>query len=206
MNPYYAKFRKRENVLTRELTRIYFKPVDPVESDNECIGVVIAKNPGAAIYKQLNVWTEINLDNDNMLPILFNTFNETISKINYQPPKNAYIRILNLFPVCNVDVDIAYKDLLKISDNIIIEDAESDLKVSRFIFIAWGNEPYLDPFRTKWIEILKPYSEKSFYFSYETNERYKYYPEDGVPLCGMNVKHPILLTKNLIIDKILKYF
>lgn len=204
MDYYYAKFKSTNGILTREMTRIYFNPVTPSEKDENCIGVVIAKNPGAAKPTELDIWTKLNLSNDKMLQFIYDAFNKAFTISNYELPNNAYIRILNLFPVCNVDVDTAYKDWQKIDTTITNENADSNLRASRFIYIGWGNEPYLDKFRTNWIEILNRYSTKCFYISYKTDDRYNTFYKKGVPQLKMNVKHPSFMGKQLLIDSIRK--
>lgn len=194
---YYAKFTKIGNTKFRNDTRIYFTDELPKIEKGRCLGVVIAKNPGSALHKKLDEWTEF--EPDSTLRIIKGSFENTFERIKFLPEVNDYIRILNLFNVCGHDVDVALK-FTNGNTNMYIENAKIDLERAPLIFLAWGDECELNPFREIWIKSLRSYESKCLYFTYKILCKYKI--AYGIPNIGTKVKHPIGLPHQIVIDNI----
>ena len=196
---YYAKFTKTDNTVFRNDTRIYFTDEPPKNEKGRCLGVVIAKNPGSAAPKKLDEWTELKLGKDKMLPTVKNIFRKSFEKIKYVPEVNDYLRILNLFNICSPDVDEALS-FKSDNNNVYIEKAKNDLEKAPLIFLAWGSEDKLNPFREIWINNLCGYESKCLYVTYIKYPNYKI--AYGIPNISTKVKHPQGLPHQIVVDNI----
>ena len=194
---YYAKFKKENNHTTRVDTRIYFGKEKPNPLDGNCLGIIFLKNPGSASPKIFDKLCELELRNDKTLPWIANTYLQVIPELKLN--NNDYIRVLNLFTICEPDIDSAI-DLLQRYD---CELEYFEYPKVPFLFIGWGNDERLNFLREKYLPQLEKFNDVSFYVEYyHLNGRIKCLPKYGLPKIGTKVKHPIGLRQDIVVKEI----
>ena len=68
MGNFWAIFEEIEGDVFRFDTRIYLKPIESPETNDECIGAIIGKNPGSAKASRISSELQpINLERDQFL-------------------------------------------------------------------------------------------------------------------------------------------
>ncbi len=132
--PYFACFRMHKGHQFRLDTRICLRDEKPGE-DDRCVAAIIAKNPGSANGKILNRLAPISLDGDKLLPYVRNRFRNAYEQAGVEIPCGAYVRIWNLFYVCNKSLDDAMKGHAGIHRPLTC-DTESELPP--IVWFAWG--------------------------------------------------------------------
>ncbi len=196
---YFAKFYRKNNLLLRVDTRIYFGFKKPNSREGKCLGVVILKNPGSALSTNIGEWSEIHIGDDKALPWLANVYQSVLKALPLEIDENSYLRVCNLLPIREPNIDLAIKSLEQ--NNYFAEDIE--YKVLPFIFFAWGWETELNPFRTAYLSSLSKFRNVSFFVKYDHwNKENKFQVFDGLPQIGDKVKHTQGMPQNIIIDKI----
>lgn len=105
---YFARFEEIDGELFRFDTRIYLNSYDTTE-ESICVGAIVGKNPGSASPKELGKLLPLDLNNDKMLPTVRNRFRDGFKLADKEIPKNAFVRVWNLFYLCNKDLDAACK-------------------------------------------------------------------------------------------------
>lgn len=98
-----ARFRMVDGHLFRFDTRIYLGTYSQ-DSDSKCVGAIIGKNPGSAAPLELDRLLPLALNGDKMLPTVGNRFLDGYRLAKRRVPENAYIRVWNLFYVCEKDL------------------------------------------------------------------------------------------------------
>lgn len=159
MGNYWAKFREVEGQLFRLDTRIYLNNINEPSNRDICIGAIVGKNPGSARpisnLKTFN-YTEINLSGDKLLPNVLSIIKKSANKKIW---KNEYIQVLNLFYLCNQDLNeaiSAYKNV----DNPII--CESETNFFPWVWFVWGDSNFsLNDFKLRFTKIK---SKKCFFY------------------------------------------
>lgn len=196
---YYARFLKENNHTIRTDTRIYFGKEKPDSTEGNCIGIFFLKNPGSASPKIFDELCELEIKNDKTLPWIANTYLQVIPEVKLDINNNDYIRVLNLFTICEPDIDSAISLLQKY--NCYLENFEySKLP---FLFIGWGNDERLNSLREKYLLKLKIFNEVAFYVEYfHLNRKINFILREGLPSNGMKVKHPIGLRQSIVVEKI----
>jgi hypothetical protein len=135
---YYARFIKVHNELFRLETRIYLEemPKIPNEKDGVCVAAIIGKNPGSARPTQLDKWTSLNLGKDKMLPYVRNRFLESYRLAGKTIPHGAFVRIWNLFYLCNAKFSSALKSVNLVGSQAL--DCPSEKGSRKIVWFAWG--------------------------------------------------------------------
>ena len=98
--PFFACLRKREGHRFRLDTRIYLRDEGP-GGDDHCVAAIIGKNPGSAKGKEFNCLASISLDGDKLLPYVRKRFRNAYQRAGVEIPGGAYVRVWNLFYLCN---------------------------------------------------------------------------------------------------------
>lgn len=196
---YYAKFLKENNHIIRTDTRIYFGKEKPNSIYGNCLGIFFLKNPGSASPKIYNELCELEIKNDKTLPWIANSYLQVIREFTPNINNNDYIRVLNLFTICEPNFDLAINLLQKYS--CYLESIEYS-KVP-FLFVGWGNDERLNPLREEYLPKLKKFNTVAFYVEYYyLNRKIKFKVREGLPSIGIKVKHPIGLRQSFVVEKI----
>jgi hypothetical protein len=116
---YFAMFRRSGRSVFRLDTRIYLANVPTTRADGRCIAAVIGKNPGSARWTKLDQWGPLKLGDDKMLPYVRNRFLEAYRQRGIEIPRYAFVRVWNLFYVCNENLNMACRE---------IEDVDAPLR------------------------------------------------------------------------------
>lgn len=196
---YFAKFKCENKLILRVDTRIYFGSKKPNSREGKCLGLAILKNPGNAGATNIGEWSETQIGNDKALPWLANVYQAVLKELNLEIHENSYLRVCNLIPIREPNIDIAIKSLYK--NKYFAEEIE--YKELPFIFLAWGWETELNPFRIAYLNSLVKFGNVSFFVKYDHwNKENKFQISDGLPRIGDKVKHTQGMPQNIIIDKI----
>ena len=170
MGHYWANFKKLNGDLFRFDTRIYLNSIDNPQESDTCIGAVVGKNPGSALPKfdnQTNTITEINLNGDKLLPNVRNIILKSMKEI----PSNQYIQVLNLFYLCDKNIEKAIIRSKQISSKIY-DPCES--KFFPWVWFVWGaNSNELIKFKDRFTTIN---SLNKFYFDNSKKEVISSFP------------------------------
>ena len=157
---YVAKFEYIDGILCRFDTRIYLNS-HIGDSDSVCVGAIIGKNPGSAKPITTGELSRLELSGDRMLPFVGNRFAEAFTIANKQPPKNAFIRVWNLFYVCNKNLYEAANISLQMTNQPI---CESELEITPFTWFGWGpSSSFLNPFKDRF---LSRRLQRAFYYDH----------------------------------------
>lgn len=159
---YFAKFEKINGHLFRFDTRVYLEPYQK-NQDSECVGAIVAKNPGSAIYKELGVWAPLELNGDRMLPTVRKRFINAYKETGKEIPENSFIRVWNLFYLCNPNLGEACN---AISAFQTIPECPSENDNIKIVWYAWGdNHKFLNKFKTRF---LSRADENGFFYNQKT--------------------------------------
>lgn len=155
---YLARFEEIDGVLFRFDTRIYLHGYDP-EKNSNCVGAIVGKNPGSAIPNALNELVPLELNGDKMLPTVRNRFIDGYKLANKEISLNSFVRVWNLFYICDPDLDSAcqkaasYKEL-----PICITENDG----APIVWYGWGgNDQRLNLFKERFI--AKAWPQQFFY-------------------------------------------
>jgi hypothetical protein len=136
MPNYFAEFRDMGGFWIRHNTRIYLDEFNGTQPTGQCLGAIIAKNPGSA-KGAVAGWGAINLDHDQLLTNVRSILSKAFDQAAKEPPLNAYIQVLNLFYICDKDLDVATAMMVKAKKSFT-DPAESNS--FPFVWFAWGGE------------------------------------------------------------------
>ena len=92
-------------------THIYLSREPRSETDGVCVAAVIGKYPGSAQPKTLGSWEPLSLCRDKLLPCVRNRFLEAYQAAAKSIPDGAYIRVWNLFYLCEPNLQAALKKI-----------------------------------------------------------------------------------------------
>jgi hypothetical protein len=151
---YYARFVEVDNERFRLETRIYLEeiPERPSIEGGTCIGAVVGKNPGSARPRRLGEWALLDLGDDKMLPNVRNRFRSGYQLAGKAIPHGAFVRVWNLFYLCNADLDAALDSINNIGSKSLKCSTEVD-----FHQIAWfiwgGSDPRTNGFKARFQEL-----------------------------------------------------
>jgi hypothetical protein len=167
MSLYWAKYELRNNHLCRFDTRIYLKSILNPSDQDICLGAVVGKNPGSAKpYDNNSSYIQkIQLENDQLLPNVKSILVKAYQRAKKPIPSNSYVQILNLFYICDRNLDQAIKNI----------DAHPNLPICRtegrnfpFIWYVWGGDnTKLNFYKSR---ILNIKSDKHFYLDTNTKK------------------------------------
>lgn len=159
---YFAQFEKIDGQIFRFDTRVYLQPYQE-EHGSTCVGAIVAKNPGSAIYRELGGWAPLELNGDRMLPTVRKRFINVYQKAGKEIPENSFIRVWNLFYLCNPDLG---KACCAISNFNIIPECPSERDDVKIIWYAWGNnDKFLNKFKTRF---LNKTNDRGFFYNQRT--------------------------------------
>lgn len=180
---FYARFEIIENNLYRFDTRIYFNNNSPGNND-ECIGVIIGKNPGSAEPIELGRLAKLDKGNDKMLPYVKNRFEEGYKLAGKEIPGNGYVQVWNLFYLCDPDLKNAIKSIGKTASQPL---CETENNIPSITWFAWGGDNRdLNDFKKRF---MRSSSSKCFFYDYNAEK-----VVEDVPTIRDSVKHPQGLT------------
>ncbi len=133
MGCYWARFERNNGNIYRYDTRIYIDSIDEILDTDECIGSIVGKNPGSALPKDdvFDKLSEIDLSNDKLLP----TVRNLIRKGNPNIIGRKYIQVLNLFYLCNPDLEEAIKDY---ETSLNPKICSTERKKFPWVWFMWG--------------------------------------------------------------------
>lgn len=170
---YVAKFQEVDGVLCRFDTRIYLDEHNP-GMDSVCVGAIIGKNPGSAMPSRIGELLPLELRRDKMLPTVGNRFAEAYAVARKQPPINAFVRVWNLFYVCNKDLQQAANIASRMAHQPI---CESEKDTVPFVWFGWGgSDATLNPFKRRFIVRSYP---RALYFDNICREVIGHAPTEG---------------------------
>ncbi len=153
-----ARFQKINGQLLRFDTRIYLESFIEHE-DSVCIGAIVGKNPGSALPKKLDCLFPLELNGDRMLPCVGNRFKEGYKLADKKIPANAYVRVWNLFYICNNNLRSALAGAFDLNPLPI---CSSEMDCVPLIWFGWGgNDIKLNSFKYRFIN--RKYSSTFFY-------------------------------------------
>lgn len=115
MTYFWAKFKMSGSNTFRFDTRIYLNEIEEPLKTDICIGAIVGKNPGSAnpCDKTKSSLQEINLDGDKLLSSVRNIIRKSYQEAKSKLPNQGYIQVLNLFYLCNPDLEKAIEESKK---------------------------------------------------------------------------------------------
>ncbi len=157
---FWAEFAASGKDIFRFDTRIYIDPVSNIKEKDCCIGAVIGKNPGSAKAAAVgNGIQPIELNGDKLLPSVRNIVLKSYNKADIQPPERAYIQILNLFYLCNPNLNQAVSALKK---NQNAANCPTENLSFPWVWYVWGcASKSLNPFKSRFLKLK---SDNHFYY------------------------------------------
>jgi len=189
---FWARFEEIDRSLYRYDTRIYIKPVNNIKEDDVCLGAVVGKNPGSAKGEVSHNLKEIDLDKDKLLPTVRNIFLKAYELANIELPVRAYIQVLNLFYLCEPDLNLA-KDEAK--GKIIKGICKTENKDFPFVWFVWGgNDNFLNSYKNRFSSLK---SKQPFYYDNKKGEVIQNIPTDI-----SSAKHTQGLTHDFVVPHI----
>jgi hypothetical protein len=187
---YFADFRERETRLFRFDTRVYLQDGASPGPKDRCIAAIIAKNPGSAFPTRLGALAPLNIGKDKMLPTVRNRFCSAYNFANKTIPPGAFVRVWNLFYLCNAGLAEAIAALSEVQEAL---NCSSESVAPRIIWFAWGGPHFT-------LDLLKARFTKGAYvrpFFYDKNrERIV----ERVPQGKDFPKHPQGLPEHPVVD------
>ena len=145
-----ARFEKIDNVLFWFDTRIYLENYDKNMPGN-CIGSIIAKNPGSAKPSELDNLVPLELNGDKMLPYVYNRFMESYKLAGKKAPPHSFIRVWNLFYICDKDLRKAINIAKDFGQSIPFCSTESDS--APITWFGWGGDSVeLNAFKERFLK------------------------------------------------------
>ncbi len=140
---YWAKFIYIEKYLFRFDTRIYLEPVNEVNNNDQCIGAVVGKNPGSAKQSKCisNDIQPLELDGDQLLPNVKSIVKKSYEKVKVTIPEKEYIQVLNLFYLCDKNLEKATKNFEQIKQHGNIRyNCDTENQSFNWIWYVWGGK------------------------------------------------------------------
>ena len=163
MSNFWARFEEVDGNIYRWDTRIYIKPVNDIKVNDICLGAVVGKNPGSARGELSIDLKEINLDGDKLLPTVRNIFIKSYDLINMLLPNRAYIQVLNLFYLCEANLNLAINEAKR---KAIKGICQAEKKSFPFVWFAWGgDDKFLNIYKNRFSSI------KANQFFYYDNQK-----------------------------------
>lgn len=192
MTNFWARFEEVNGNIYRYDTRIYIKPVNDAREEDICLGAIVGKNPGSAKGKVSSDLKEINLDGDKLLPTVRNIFIKAYKLANIELPERSYIQVLNLFYLCEPDLNLAIGEA---KEKAIKGICQTENKNFPFVWFVWGgNDSFLNSYKKR-------------FFSIKTNQPFYYNNSErqitqNIPTEISTAKHTQGLTHNYVVPHI----
>ena len=160
---YLARFEEIDSVLFRFDTRIYLNGYDPKNNSN-CVGAIIGKNPGSAVPSKLNELVPLELNGDKMLPTVRNRFIDGYKLAKKEIPPNCFVRVWNLFNICDPDLDSACQKAARYNE-LPICNTESE--GAPIVWYSWGGyDERLNSYKERFIAKAWP---QQFFYDHENS-------------------------------------
>ncbi len=176
--PYFACFRKHNGCQFRLDTRIYIRDDQP-SGEDVCVGAIVGKNPGSANGKQFDRLAPISLDGDKLLPFVRRRFQNAYKRAGIKIPSGAYVRVWNLFYLCDKNLKAALDAYGKVKRPL---GCASESAWPPIVWFAWG--PPREEFAAMQTRFRRRGIEHPFYFDMDLGEVVA-----GVPGPERRVKH-----------------
>jgi hypothetical protein len=164
MGNYWAIFEEIEGDVFRFDTRIYLKPIESPETNDECIGAIIGKNPGSAKASRISSELQpINLERDQFLKAVRSIVTKAYCLASITPPERGYIQILNLFYLCNASLPSA---IVSINKNPYVRACKAESIEFPWGWYAWGpDSKKLNEFKQRYSGLNATHH---FFYDYES--------------------------------------
>jgi hypothetical protein len=146
---YFAMFLRSGQSVFRMDTRIYLADVPTAPDAGRCIAAVIGKNPGSARWRKLGAWGPLELGNDKMLPYVRNRFCEAYRRRGVRIPRYAFVRVWNLFYVCNEKLNLACREFENIDAPLHCKTEGHRPPITWFVW--GGNDVRLNCHKTRFL-------------------------------------------------------
>lgn len=157
---YFARFEPFKEELFRFDTRIYLSD-RPDSGEGRCIAAIVGKNPGSATSGDLNKLVPIDLNGDKMLPTVRNRFLQAYATADKAIPDGAFIRVWNLFYLCEPDLKIACQKIRTLEELPVCATEQSPAPM---LWFGWGGtDVRLNPFKQRF---LRNKSARAFYYDH----------------------------------------
>jgi len=186
-NYYYACFTQVDDWRFRLDTRIYLDEAQEQRSKDEgaCVASVVCINPGSALEIELDRWTRLDRGKDLTLPTIRKRFVNAFRLAVKDPPEGAFVRVLNLFYLCDPVLEDAVETIRRIGSRKKVCSSEGDFH--KIVWFAWGaDEKYfakLGEFKARFQDANAAHS---FFFDNRRKEI-----RVGIPSKADFAKHPI---------------
>lgn len=177
--PYFARFKICKGYQFRFDTRIYLREQDAPGARDVCVAAVIGKNPGSAMPTRMNQLSEISLNGGKLLPTVRNRFLNAYERAGLDVPDGAFIRVWNLFYLCNPNLSEAITQNTAIGGPL---DRKSEKDEPEIVWFAWG--PPKAKLRPYYMRFLTRPFKRPFYFDITKKRVVR-----GMPDAACRVKH-----------------
>ncbi len=160
MSHYWAVFRRRGDALLRLDTRIYLRPVRVPADADRCLGCIVGKNPGSArpAARSRN-HVAMELDGDRFLPNVRAIVTKAYHRFGRPLPDTAYVRVLNLFYLCDRELSRALRRYAMINGELFCPGEDAAYP---WVWYAWGgDDPRLNRFKERLAQLQ---ARHHFYF------------------------------------------
>ena len=163
---FWAEFVEIGNDTFRFNTRIYLNPVTGIVNGDHCIGAVVGKNPGSA--KSIAVGNgiqPIELDGDKLLPTVRNIVIKAYNASGTHIPDRGYVQVLNLFYLCNPNLDKAISELI---NNSNAQNDPTESLSFPWVWYVWGSKSeMLNPYKRRFTNLN---TSNHFYYDKELSK------------------------------------
>ena len=160
---YLARFEEINNVLFRFDTRIYLNGYEP-ETKSNCVGAIVGKNPGSATPNKLNELIPLELNGDKMLPTVRNRFIEGYKLAKKIIVPNSYVRVWNLFYICDPDLNSACQKAYAYGELPI---CSTESEGAPIVWYGWGGyDKRLNSYKERFIAKSWP---QQFYYDHDNS-------------------------------------
>lgn len=161
MSHYWARFKTLGGNRFRIDTRIYLEPTISPDIDDRVLGCIIGKNPGSATpAKRTAQLTPIVLAGDKFLPTVLSVVHKAYAAAGAPVPSGAYVQVLNLFYLCDRDLNQAKRSFATIKRAPPYPEEKQHYP---WAWYAWGGpDRLLDPLKTRFDDLR---SDSCFYYA-----------------------------------------
>lgn len=170
---FWAKFDQISNELFRYDTRIYLNNIQKPLKNDRCLGAIVGKNPGSAkpMHPNCRKIQPINLDGDKLLPCVRNIILKSYESKRKNIPNRTYIQVLNLFYLCNKDLNQAINQINNIQQTVVCQTEQNKFN---WLWYVWGGRnPRLDSFKKRFLSIN---SDLHFFLDKNSNHIQQFIP------------------------------
>ena len=158
---YLARFEEIDGELFRFDTRIYLNGYDATKP-SKFIGAIVGKNPGSATPAELGKFVPLELKNDKMLPTVRNRFLDAHKLARKQIPENSFVRVWNLFYLCDPDLESACNKARKFQE---LPTCRSENEEAPIVWYGWGCcDERLNQFKERFLSRSHP---QQFFYDHD---------------------------------------